>query len=644
MKIVILLTGCLLLRSLSWADVSLPKLISDGMVLQRDTKINVWGWASAGEKVSIKFNGRTYHVVTAADGTWKAALAPTKAGGPFAMEISGNNTIKLRDILVGDVWFCSGQSNMVLTMERVKEKYPSDIDGANFPQVRNFLVPTYSDVKQVRKDLPGGKWIATSPETVFGFGAVAYFFAKALYLKHHVPIGIINASVGGTPVQAWISEAGLRQFPDLTEQVRSYKDSLYVNNLIRDAANRPPPPRADHDLGIESSVKWYDTAYVANGWNKFWLPGYWEDQGVKNLHGVLWFRKTINIPAALAGKSAKLFMGRIIDADEVYVNGIKVGNIAYQYPPRRYTVPPSLLKGGKNVIVVRVTNTVGKGGFVPDKPYFLVIGDEKIDLRGEWEYNVGQVFPNLPPSGDPPPFSAQNSPTGLYNTMVAPVIPYTVRGFNWYQGETNTSHPETYGKLLAALIADWRERWNIGELPFSFVQLANFMEVQYSPVESNWATLRNEQRKTLSVPRTGMVVAIDAGEWNDIHPLNKKDIGERLALAAEHLSYGDAGIVYSGPLYQSQEIAGNKVTITFSNTGSGLVAKGGDNLNYFEVAGVDRKFVKAEARIEGNKVVVWSDKVNSPVYVRYAWADNPITANLYNKEGLPASPFETSSR
>ncbi|HWA33238.1 MAG TPA: sialate O-acetylesterase, partial [Cyclobacteriaceae bacterium] len=264
-----------LLHGFAVADISLPRLISDGMVLQRDTKINVWGWAAAGEKISIRINAKSYRTVATADGNWRTSIGPFKAGGPFTMEITGRNSITLHDILVGDVWFCSGQSNMVLTMERVKEKYPSDIGEANFPQIRNFLVPTYSDVTGPRKDLPGGKWVATSPETIYGFGAVAYFFAKALYLKYHVPIGIINASVGGTPVEAWISEEGLKQFPDLVAQVDSYKDTAYVNNLLRDAANRPPAPRADHDAGMESTVKWYDTAYVASGWNKFWLPGYW---------------------------------------------------------------------------------------------------------------------------------------------------------------------------------------------------------------------------------------------------------------------------------------------------------------------------------------------------------------------------------
>ncbi len=622
------------------ADIKLPKLIGDGMVLQRDTKINIWGWASPGEKISIKFNNKTYRVVASADGNWRVSVAPMKAGGPYSMQITGRNSITVNDILVGDVWLCSGQSNMVLTMERVKEKYATDIAGANFAQIRNFLVPTYSDVFATHEDLPGGKWVVTTPESVMQFGAVAWFFAKTLHDKYRVPIGIINSSVGGTPIQAWISEDGLKAFPEFTDMIKNYKDSSYVNKLIRDAGNRPAAPKPDPDMGMQESAKWYDNSYIPKGWRKFWLPGYWEDQGIKNLDGVVWFRKEIELTPAQSTKPAKLFLGRIIDADEAYVNGVKVGNITYQYPPRRYPLPSSLLRAGKNIIVVRVTNNSGKGGFVPDKPYHLLLGEESIDLRGEWEYKVGQVFPQTPPSA--PAFSAQNSPTGLYKSMVAPVVPYTIRGFTWYQGETNTSKPETYGILLTALIADWRAKWGQGELPFSFVQLANFMEVQYSPTESQWATLRNEQRKVLKMsPRTAMAVAIDAGEWNDIHPLNKKDVGERLARATDCLSYGETGTVCSGPLYQSYEVKGNSIVLTFSNIGGGLWAKGDDTLHYFEIAGDDHKFINAHAKIEGDKVVVWSERIATPVYVRYAWADNPDTANLYNREGLPASPFET---
>jgi sialate O-acetylesterase len=634
----ILVAFLLLIAFASAADVRLPKLISNGMVLQRDRPVRIWGWAAPGEKVTITFQKKSLKAIAAADSAWQVTLPSMKSGGPHVMTIKGNGQpIEIRDMLIGDVWFFSGQSNMVIPMERVKEKYPEEILGANFPQIRNFLVPTYSDVARMHSDLPGGRWVAASPETILGFGAVAYFFSKAIHQQYKVPIGIINASVGGTPVEAWVSEEGLKDFPDLVASVKQFHDSAYMADVMKRSSIKVEQPKIDPDKGL--AEKWYDPAFSTSGWSDFWLPGYWGDQGVKDLHGNLWFRKEVKLPETFAGKQAKLFMGRIVDADEVYVNGTKIGNITYQYPPRRYTVPEGLLKTGSNTIVVHVTNTAGKGGFVPDKPYWLVAGSDSVDLRGSWKYQVGNVFPK---EEGPPPFrfSAQSSPTGLYNTMVAPIINYTIRGINWYQGETNTHTPGNYAEHLSALVADWRQKWNDTTLSFAYVQLANFMEVQYLPMESNWAELRDEQRQVLSVPNTAMAVAIDLGEWNDIHPLNKKDIGLRLALAQRHLSYGD-DVVFSGPLYKSSKIEGNNVVIEFTNVGSGMIAKGGGELKYFEVAGKDGKYFSAKATIDGDKVIVWSDRVNTPRTARYAWADNPKGANLYNKEGLPASPFQT---
>ncbi|WCT14212.1 sialate O-acetylesterase [Mucilaginibacter jinjuensis] len=622
-----------------YADVRLPKLVSDNMVLQRDARIKLWGWANVGEKVEIKFNHKTGKTVTGNEGKWTIIFPAMKAGGPYTMEISAANHLSINNILIGDVWFCAGQSNMVIPMERVKEKYPDDIASANYPEIRNFFIPTVSDVTKLHDDLPPSEWKVATPTNVLDFGAASYFFARQIYLKYHVPIGIINSSVGGTPIEAWISEEGLKQFPEYQSKLASFKDTAYISKLL---AKKPAPAKkAETDKGLTGSKTWFDTTYVPQGWHQFWLPGYWADQGVKGLNGTVWFRKEIDLPASMVGKSAKLFMGRIVDADQTYVNGVMVGQITYQYPPRRYEVPQGLLKAGKNIIVVKVVNTVGKGGFVPDKPYNLVVGDQKIDLRGDWQYKVGEVFTPQVWDGSNNNFSAQNEPTGLYNTMVAPVINYNVKGFVWYQGESNAGKPGTYQYLLPALINNWRSKWDNPNLPFIYAQLPNFMEVQYSPSESQWAELRESQLKALSVPNTGMAVAIDAGEWNDIHPLSKKPVGERLALAAEKLAYHDQNIVSSGPIYQSAKIDGNKILLTFNNIGSGLVAKDGDELQYFAIAGKDKKYVWARARIEGNTVVVWNDDVIDPLYVRYAWADNPEGANLYNKEGLPASPFTT---
>jgi len=629
------------------AQVRLPQLVSDGMVLQRDAKIKIWGWASPGEKVKIKFNRHNFTITASANGQWSAILPAMKAGGPFAMDINAKTHIIINDILIGDVWFCSGQSNMVLPMERVKEKYPDVIDSANYPQIRNFFIATVSDVSKIYDDLPPGKWLAANPKNALNFGAASYFFAKQLYNKYHVPIGLINSSVGGTPIQAWISEDGLKNISQYADRLTILKDTAYLNNIQKKTAERKEldsRPVKLTDKGLTGHVKWYDTTYVAQGWHRFWLPGYWADQGIHGLNGVVWFRKEINVPASMTGKPAKLFMGRIVDADYLYVNGMLSGSTSYQYPPRRYNLPAGLLKPGKNIIVIRVVNTAGKGGFVPDKPYYLTADGQNIDLRGDWQYKVGQVFPPKNDRDNFIPFSAQNEPTGLYNTMVAPVINYATKGILWYQGEANTLRPNEYEQLLPALIADWRNKWREGNIPFIYAQLPGFMEVDYSPEESKWAQLREAQLKTLSVPNTAMAVTIDAGEWNDIHPLDKKDVGERMAVCAEKIAYGDSGLVASGPIYHSAKIEGNKIVITFNNVGGGLIAKGGDELSQFAIAGEDGKYLWANAVIKDNKVIVWSDEITQPLYVRYAWADNPEGANLYNKEGLPASPFTTDTR
>jgi sialate O-acetylesterase len=634
---------CLLCFSLSaYCEVRLPQLVSDSMVLQRDAKVNIWGRAAPGEKVTIRFKEKSYHTTTGSNGRWLITLKPMKAGGPYNMDIIASNRITIKDILIGDVWFCSGQSNMVLPMERVKEKYPEEIENANYPDIRNFFVPTLADVTKLHSDLPPGKWLSATPKNVLTFGAASYFFALKIYQKYHIPIGLINSSVGGTPVEAWISEDGLKQFPQYENLITKFKDTSYIDSVTKPkviiSTNKS---LKQNDKGTSGPIPWYDTTYIPKGWHNFWLPGYWADQGVKGLNGIVWFRKEIDVPASMTGKPAKLFMGRIVDADYVYVNGVLSGSISYQYPPRRYELPAGLLKPGKNIIVVKVVNTAGKGGFVPDKPYYITANGQKIDLRGDWQYNVGEVFTPMRGTNGGFMFSMQNEPTGLYNTMVAPAVNYTIKGMIWYQGEANSGRPKEYQQLLIALITDWRNKWGQGDLPFLYAQLPNFMEVQYSPSESNWAELRESQRKVLSVPNTAMAVTIDAGEWNDIHPLDKKDVGDRLALAGEHLAYDDKTTVYSGPIYQSSKIDGNKIVLTFSNTGSGLTVKGGGDLYYFSVAGADKKYVWAKAKIEGDKVIVWNDEVTEPRYVRYAWADNPEGANLYNEEGLPASPFET---
>ena len=623
-----------------FAQIRLPRLISDGMVLQREQNLKIWGWASAQENISLKLNGKTYRSKADAQGNWNIALPAQPAGGPFDIALKGKNELLIRDVYFGDVWICAGQSNMVLPMERVKERYMADIEQANYPAIRNFFIPTLTNVQGPQADLPSGKWEVATPQNVMSFGSASYFFAKTIYDKYQIPIGLINASVGGTPIEAWISEAGLQNFPDLLATIQQNKDTSYVNGLNR-KARQGIIPRPSADKGMLEPVKWFDPAYTPKNWRNINVPGYWEDQGIKDLNGVVWYRKEIEVPASMCGVPAKLFLGRIVDADFAYVNGQAVGNITYQYPPRRYTVPAGVLKPGKNTLVVRVINQGGKGGFVPDKPYFLSANGLDIDLKGDWQYKVGDVFPPFAgaPAGG---ITLQNQPSALFNAMTAPLVNHAAKGFLWYQGETNAGNPKPYYQLLPALIQDWRKQWNLGDLPFITVQLANFMEVNYLPSESTWAVLRDAQFKSLAVPNTGLAVAIDLGEWNDIHPLNKKDVGIRMALAAQRLAYGDQNVVHSGPQFERYQIEGDKIRLYFKHTGTGMISKDGEPLACFAIAGADKRFVWAKAEIQAdNTILVSNTLVSQPLFVRYAWADNPADANLYNREGLPASPFRT---
>lgn len=620
-------------------NVRLPLLVSDGMVLQRGEGVKIWGWADANEQIAIDFDGEKYHTAAGADGKWSVMLSELKTGGPYTMEINAGNHITLKDIMIGDVWVCSGQSNMELSMDRVKYRYPDVIAQSDNPAIRQFFVPRKYDFKKPQEDLESGSWESANPQSVLHFTAVGYFFARELFEKYNVPIGLINSSLGGSPAQAWLSEDALKAFPDYLERAKKFKDDAYVSQIDehdKAVSNAWYKLLRQKDQGLTKGQKpWFEPDCNTSDWAAMNVPGYWADQGLGDIKGVVWFRREIDVPASMTDKPAKLWLGRIVDGDETYVNGKEVGAISYEWPPRIYDVPSNLLRPGKNIIVVRVISNAGRGGFVPDKPYELTAGTETIDLKGVWQYKVGATTKPLPGKT-----FIQWEPLGLYNAMITPLLNYRIKGVIWYQGESNTRKPREYQKLFSTLIANWREKWNQGDFPFLYVQLASFMPAKDRPSESNWAQLREEQLKTLSVPNTAMAVTIDIGQWNDIHPLNKEDVGKRLALAAEKLAYVDNEVVYSGPLYESMKIEGNKITITFTNTGGGLVAKGGE-LKHFAIAGADKKFVWANAKIEGNKVVVRNDQIANPAAVRYAWADNPEGANLYNKEGLPASSFTT---
>jgi len=622
------------------AKVTLPRLISDGIVLQRGMAVPIWGWADVGERVSVSFNGKQYNAITGTDKKWRVQLPAQAAGGPFECTIKGSNTITLKNILFGDVWFCSGQSNMEYELYKAADKYPKEIASSTNDLIRHFQVKRRIGFNPEEDIESEAGWEPANPTTVLNFTAVGYFFARNLFEQYHIPIGLIHCSYGGTPAEAWMSEDNLTSFPSYYEKAMLYKDAALVDKLTIEAKTLGEQwLKALNAQDIGWKEGWQKNANIADGWKTMEVPGLWQDQGLNEKGGaVIWFSKKINIPTRLAGTAANLMVGNIVLRDNTYFNGVQVGTTSNRYAPRNYAIAGKLVKEGSNTITVRIINETGNGGFIPDKPYQLVIGDTVISLMGEWKFNQTASVPALN-RDDVIRFQVQ--PTAMFYGMLQPFIGTPIKGVLWYQGESNVSKAKEYQTLFPTLINSWRAAWKQGDFPFLYVQLANNNPAKKMPAESKLAELQEAQSMTLSLPNTGMAVTNDLGEWNDVHYKNKSVVGERLALVAENIVYGDKSVIHSGPVLTSYTIKGNQVILQFSNVGGGLITKDGGPLQYFSIAGANKKFVWANAKIEGNSIIVWSDAIANPVAVRYAWADNPIGANLYNKEGLPASSFRT---
>jgi len=620
------------------ADVKLPRLLSDGLILQRDMPANLWGWADDGETVRVFLDGTLAGTAEAFNGRWQMQLPAHPAGGPHQLKFQGDNTLAVKDVWFGDIWIASGQSNMELPMERVQDRYAAEIAAADLPLLRQFKVPKDYDFERPHEDVDGAGWVPSTPATVGEFSAVAWFFARSLQDRYGVPIGIINSSYGGSPAEGWLSEQELEAWPEYLDIAKSYREEGYLAGLR--AADQADADawygNLDQlDRGLNADPPWSASDIDDADWPLMNVPGNWADTNLGPVHGAVWFRQTINLPASVEDQPALLNLGRIVDADTTWINGVKVGATTYQYPPRRYEIPAGVLREGSNTIVVRVVNVDGEGGFVTDKPYWLKSGSQTFDLEGPWRFQLGAASEAIPPMR----FQEWRQPLGYYNAMLAPLQNMTIKGVIWYQGESNVGRAAEYEQLFPAMIRAWRRQWGQGDFPFLFVQLANFLQANDAPVDSEWAELRDAQKAALSEPATAMAVTIDVGEWNDIHPLNKQAVGERLALAARRVAYGEADLVYSGPMLDSVEAGDGSLILRFRHTGGGLEARGGP-LHEFAVAGADGRYAWADAGIRGDTVVVRNDAVPDPVWVRYAWADNPARANLYNREGLPASPFQ----
>lgn len=625
------------------AQVRLPKLFGDSMVLQRNAPIRIWGWALPKEAITIHFHNQQRLTHADARGNWQAVLSPEQAGGPYTLTVKGKTAITLQGILMGDLWVCSGQSNMEMPLNGWGQvlNWEQEIAAANYPAIRLFTVE--KDVQgQPAADVKGGSWLTCTPQHIPPFSAVGYFFGRALHQQLNVPVGLINSTWGGTDIESWISYPGFRSVPyyktllstapeKTTVELTALKDQELQAYLTSQQLN---------NIDTTTLEQWPATDYDDNNWRSMKVPKLWESQqpGPK-FDGVIWLRKEILIDEADAGKPAVLKLGMIDDNDVTYVNGIKVGGVNGYNVPRIYNIQNGILKKGKNIIAVRVEDTGGGGGVHGEAAdCSLLIDGKPFALAGTWKYQIETVRMGM---GVGP----NDYPAVLYNAMIHPLEKLAIKGVIWYQGENNAGRAVEYRQAMPLLINDWRKRWQQPAMPFYFVQLASYNAGNGNSNQgSSWAELREAQSMAASLPNAGMAVTIDVGDPADIHPRNKQDVGKRLAALALKKTYG-INTIASGPTNKSMQVQGNKIVVQFINTGKGLMAKAAsDNMPAgFEIAGADQRFYPAKAAIAGATVIVTAPEVAKPVAVRYAWADDASHAGLFNKDGFPAAPFRTDN-
>ncbi len=619
------------------SQVSLPKVFGDSMVFQREIKIPVWGNATPGTSVTAILGDAKTSAQTGNDGKWMVRFPKFSAGGPYTLKVyetgKPHNAIELNGILIGDVWLASGQSNMEWQVQQSKDA-SAEIAKANFPQIR-FLIVDHSKEVKLQTDISTDGWNICDSNNVKELSAVAYFFARKIHVDKNVPIGIIQSTWGGTMIEPWTSREMLLTSPLTRERALSVDTLEYGRKeIIRDSLKQVRFWEIVYNPQNNADKIFTAPDYDDTGWTEVAMPNVLKDFGIGHYVGMVWMRKKISLPESYSGKDLTINLGHPEMTYSLYFNGSEIcKNQWYSNATHSYTIPAALVQSGENTIAVRIAMLWGGGGLNPGNDIYITDGSAEITLAGKWLYEK-DLEPRIPElSGN------QGYPTVLFNSMINPLIPYGIKGFLWYQGESNAEEAYNYRKLFPMLITDWRKHWKQGDLPFFYVQLANFMERKPLPSESEWAELREAQTMALSLPNTGMACAIDIGDAGTVHPLNKQEVGRRLALIANKTVYKQHDIISSGPMYKSYQKDGNRIRIRFSNIGSGLSTNNG-KVKGFAIAGDDKQFHWAKAVIEGNELVVYCDEVDNPKAVRYAWADNP-ECNLINSEGLPAVPFRT---
>ena len=636
----------LFLTAFAQAELRLAGIFGDNMVLQRGMENPIWGWAEASTTITVEAKGQKLSATAGADGKWMVRLPSMDLGEPFSIKVSnvGKNdafvqAIEVKNVVVGEVWICSGQSNMEWTVNGSGNP-EEERANANYPMIRHIKVQ-HTISMAPNEDCKTTGWQICTPETAGNFTAVGYYFGRRLHTELDVPVGLINTTWGGTIVEAWTSGSSLESHPDFTKRIQLINDSA---GMMDKAAKKFESDMKDWQQKYNDAMAKADRESVGDiddsNWGKITAPGPWEQQGHRGYDGVAWYRKTVELPERMVGKELQLSLAMIDDNDRTFVNGKMVGRTNGWRTPRRYKVPSDINNKVKLSVAVQVVDNSGGGGIhgAANQMQISAAGMDPVSIAGDWRFKKSDLMVNLPPRPVNPGFNGPNNPTALFNGMVNPLLPVAFKGTIWYQGESNAGRAHQYRTLFPLLIKDWRKQWN-REFPFYWVQLANFMQASSEPSGSTWAELREAQSMTLSLSQTGEAVIIDIGEARDIHPKNKQDVGKRLAGIALKHDYG-LEVDYSGPRYKAMKVEGNKIRLGFDYA-AGLKTSDGKRPARFEIAGADKKFVWATAMIEGQEVVVTSPDVKDPVAVRYAWANNPVGCNLTNRGGLPASPFRT---
>ena len=618
----------------AFAKVSLPKFFSDHMVLQREATITVYGWADSGKTVKVSFNNKNLETKANQKGEWSVDFPAEKAGGPFEMKISEDNTVIFKDIYIGDVWFCSGQSNMGWKLEDALNG-KEELSKANYEKIKLLQVSrTMAGTPQ--NDIEKGQWETCSPKSGEGFSAVAYFFGRELFQRYNVAIGLINSSWGGTNIEAWMSEDLMGKHASARKVIDKMKTMNFADTVETYKKQFKAWEEKADRLDVGTQEKWHEKTYNTSSWKPIDLPVYWSKAKITPNDGVIWVTRSFDLTAKdLASDDIILSIGRVDNEDITYINGIKVGESTQKDLDRFYKVPKTVLTAGKNIITIRVKNTGDIGGFRGDASSLnLKTASQKLSLAGQWRYEVGtKDIEEVPERQHPTKYA-----TSLYNGMVAPFFGIKIKGIIWYQAEANSKNAKEYATLFQEMITDWRKNWK-SDVPFIFAQLPN-----YDNQNDRWITLRESQAKALNLKNTGMAVLIDVGENDNIHPIHKQVVGKRMALIAQNIAYGEKEVPASAPVFDSYKADGNSITVTFKE-GTFATESAKSNINGFMIAGSDKKFYPATAFLQADlkTIKLTSSEVSNPIAVRYLWADAPGEIMLYNTSGLPTAPFRTDN-